>query len=112
LLRSTPANEVGLHSEYKKSAFKRTLGSLDSKDLKRAIESLSKRVDKHFNDVSNPSAENAQVLENVWKACADDLHRLTRHWAELVEKCYPDLKLEYSSEEVDNLFRRFKPTTP
>lgn len=50
---------------------------------------LYKRVDKHFGDISNPSAEHADVIKTVWKACEDEMQRLTLSWKVLVNKCYP-----------------------
>lgn len=82
---------------------------MDSKDLKRAIESLGKRVDKHFNDVSNPSAENRIVVTTVWSACENDFMVQTTRWANMVERCYSDLRMEYSTDDIKNFFRRFSP---
>jgi len=55
LLRNTPANEVSLHAAYTKSAAKKATSSMNTKDLRKAIETMSKRVEKHFFDVSNPA---------------------------------------------------------
>lgn len=50
---------------------------------------LYKRVDKHFGDVLNPSAEHTAVIKEVWKACEAEMQRLTAAWKGLIEKCYP-----------------------
>jgi hypothetical protein len=46
---------VSLHSAYTKSSAKKATGSLTGKDLRKAVETLSKRVEKHFTDIENPS---------------------------------------------------------
>lgn len=91
LLRTTPPTEVSLHSAYTKSALRRTLSDLRAKDLRKAVDALYKRVDKHFGDasVTNPSAEHVVVLKTVWTACEDEMQRLTSVWRGLIEKCYP-----------------------
>jgi hypothetical protein len=89
LLRTTPPTEVSLHSAYTKSAVRRALSDLRAKDVRKAVDALYKRVDKHFGDVSSPSAEHTAVLKTVWKACEDELQRLTAAWKGLIDKCYP-----------------------
>lgn len=89
LLRTTPPTEVNLHGAYTKASLKRATADLRSKDLRKAVEVLYKRVDKHFGDVLNPSAEHADVIKTVWKACEDEVLRLTKVWKGLIEKCYP-----------------------
>jgi exocyst complex component 1 len=91
LLRTTPPTEVSLHSAYTKSALRRTLSDLRAKDLRKAVDALYKRVDKHFGDasVTNPSAEHVIVLKAVWTACENEMQRLTSVWRGLIEKCYP-----------------------
>ena len=90
LLRTTPPTEVSLHSAYTKSSLRRILSDVRPKDLRKAIDALYKRVDKHFGaDISSPSAEHTDVLKTVWKACEEELTRLTTNWRTLVQKCYP-----------------------
>lgn len=90
LLRTTPPTEVSLHSAYTKSSLRRVLSDVRAKDLRKAIDALYKRVDKHFGaDISSPAAEHTDVLKTVWKACEDELSRLTTNWKGLVQKCYP-----------------------
>lgn len=97
-----------MHGAYTKSALKRAISSLSAKDLRKAVETLFKRVDKHFNDPSIASAENAEVLETVWKACEQEVLRMTREWRSLIAKCYPQesVNLEFTQEDVGNAFKR------
>lgn len=87
LLRTTPPTEVSLHSAYTKSALRRTLNDLRAKDLRKAIDALYKRVDKHFGDVSTTGP--VLVLKTVWGATEEEMQRLTTAWKGLIEKCYP-----------------------
>jgi exocyst complex component 1 len=111
LLRTTPPNEISLHSAYTKSSLKRTIASFDLKDLRKATEALSKRVDKHFNDVLNPSVENAEAIRTVWRSCEDEMVRLTKSWRGLISKCYESdkVQLEFGEEDVRGVFKKFKP---
>lgn len=48
LLRSTPASEVTLHTQYARHAWKRVAKEYTTKDLRKSVEVLSRRVQKHF----------------------------------------------------------------
>lgn len=50
LLHSTPANEVSLHSAYSRQAAKRLVKEYSAKDVRKAVEALSRRVQKHFDE--------------------------------------------------------------
>ncbi|GAA6059402.1 hypothetical protein JCM10212_003634 [Sporobolomyces blumeae] len=107
LLRTTPPTEVTLHSAYTKSSLRRVLSDVRAKDLRKAVDALYKRVDKHFGaDISSPSAEHLDVLKTVWSACEEELTRLVSNWKGLVQKCYPDEKvgLEVSRTDIHNFF--------
>lgn len=54
-LRSTRPTEVQMHSAYTKSSAKKACGSVSNKEMRKGIEALSKRVEKHFTDISSPS---------------------------------------------------------
>lgn len=108
LLRTTPPTEVSLHSAYSKQAVRRTLSDLRAKDLRKAVDALYKRVDKHFGDASNPAESHNDVLRTVWKACEDEMQRLVTSWRGLIEKCYPDdkVQLEFGNLEVRDFFAK------
>lgn len=59
------------------------------KDIRKAVDALYKRVDKHFGDVLNPSAEHADVIKTVWKACEEETVKMFAKWRSLIERCYP-----------------------
>lgn len=111
LLRTTPPSEVSLHSQFTKSALKRVVSSLDRKDLRKSVEALSKRVEKHFIDITNPSAENAVVVGNVWNACEAEVGRLAALWKGLLERCYEKegVVLDFGAEDVSGAFGKYKP---
>ncbi|BGP23018.1 exocyst complex, component Exoc1 [Rhodotorula toruloides] len=108
LLRTTPPTEVSLHSAYTRSALRRVTAEVRAKDLRKAIDALYKRVDKHFGvDVANQAAEHTDVLKTVWKACEDEVTKTIVEWKSLVAKCYPDEKgggIEVARQEIHTFF--------
>ncbi|KAH9818614.1 exocyst complex component Sec3-domain-containing protein [Melampsora americana] len=107
LLRTTSPSEISMHSQYTKSALKRALSSFDKKDLKKSIEALGKRVEKHFNDLANPSA----VMNTVWSACEAELRKWIEEWNGVIVKCYgaETHGLEIGVEDVKVSFLKYKP---
>lgn len=91
LLRTMPPTEVSLHTAYTRSALRRVTGELRAKDLRKAVDALYKRVDKHFGgDFANQAADqHTDVLKTVWKACEEEVVRLFAAWKGLIAKCYP-----------------------
>ncbi|GAA6036999.1 hypothetical protein JCM8097_005501 [Rhodosporidiobolus ruineniae] len=109
LLRTTPPTEVSLHGAYTRSSLRRVTSDVRAKDLRKAVDALYKRVDKHFGgDVASPAAEQNEVLRTVWKACEDEMQRLVGNWKGLVAKCYPDEKsggIEVDRNELHSFFK-------
>jgi hypothetical protein len=55
---------------HSKSTFKKVLASYDSKEIRRGIEALKKRVEKHFGDADDPGLSRglvAKVIQNCEK---------------------------------------------
>ncbi|WVQ80381.1 hypothetical protein IAT38_002486 [Cryptococcus sp. DSM 104549] len=115
LLQTTPANEVSLHQSYNRSALKKVLKDHGAKDMRKAVEAMSKRVDKHFADDEDPGSNsaagaNAQLIQTVWQAVTQELVRETTRAQGIVAKSYADsgLGLEYSGADVDAVCKKAK----
>lgn len=84
--------------------------------MRRNIDGLYKRVEKHFDGEDSNAPVPAQsgaagpVLLGVWKACEEELVRLTEKWVQLISQCYSDsgVSLEYTSGDVRAAFRRHR----
>lgn len=107
LLRSTPASEVSLHSAFNKQAAKRLVKDYSSKDIRKSIEALCKRVTKHFDeeeitslaeglngasnlhDASGISAEEIiEVLGLVWRSLEDGFTFECERMQRILRECY------------------------
>lgn len=116
LLPTTPATEVALHSHFSRSSAKKLVRDLSQKDVRKAIEALSKRIQKHFDDedasTALTDAELTHVLQQVWYTTQDmftaEVDRLSR----ILLTCYPQsgLGLEISTQDVRRLFQTLAPT--
>ncbi|CAG8567139.1 5970_t:CDS:10, partial [Diversispora eburnea] len=66
LLRTTAApEEVGFRLQYNKVALKKIVSSYPGKEIKKGLESLYKRVDKHF-------TEEEGLLQVVWRSIEEE----------------------------------------
>jgi hypothetical protein len=113
LLRTTPANEVSLHQSYSRSALKKMLKDFTSKDMRKAVETMSRRVDKHFtadDDGSSIDPATAALIQSVWKALTAELKRETRRDADIIANSYGDsgLSLDFGQADVEAACKRMK----
>ncbi|KAF8330358.1 exocyst complex component Sec3-domain-containing protein [Cantharellus anzutake] len=113
LLTTTAPSEVHNHSNYSKSALKRILKEYTAKDIRRHVEALHKRVEKHFSTAAETSAEaegqslaSGPVMVGVWKACEEEMIRDTNTFRRLIEQCYKSdgMSLEYTVSDIEQHF--------
>jgi exocyst complex component 1 len=117
LLKTTAPTEVLSNTSYSKSALKKVVKDYDSKDIRKHVDALFKRVEKHFDEASEKTTEDKSgaipagtVLVGVWRACEEELLRLTALFNKHISQCYADsgVSLEYSVSDVENAFKRHR----
>jgi len=111
LLQTTAPSEISNNSSYNRSSLKRTLKDYSAKDLKRLIDTLYKRVEKHFSaegDDSGSAAQSDGALSSVWSACEDETVSATQRFEDLINQCYGTLgiSLDFSVSDVKAAFKR------
>ena len=87
-----------------------------TKDVKKHVDTLFKRVEKHFTDASETTTAEVNgmaagtVLVGVWKACEDELLRITELFAKRISQCYQSsgISLEYTAADVEAAFKRHR----
>jgi len=83
-----------------------------SKDIKKYIDALAKRVEKHFTESTEKDdiagIASGKILNAVWKACEDEFTKLTESWMTRISQFYSDgsVSLEYTASEAEGAFRR------
>jgi hypothetical protein len=117
LLKTTAPSEVPNNGNYSKSSLKKVLKEYHAKDIRKHVDTLFKRVEKHFTEASEKiTTEEASnilpgtVIAGVWKACEEELVRITEFFNKRIAQCYPNsgVSLEYSSSDVEAAFRRHR----
>lgn len=120
LLKTTAPSEVSSNSSYSKSALKKVVKEYSAKDVRKHIDALFKRVEKHFTEASEKTTTEdtsggtgiapGTVMVGVWKACEEELLRITDLFAKRISQCYKDsgIALEYTPTDVEAAFRKHR----
>ena len=93
---------------------KRVVKEYNSKDIKKHVDALFKRVEKHFTDEnageSTVTARAGVALAGVWKVCEEEVMRITDLFSKRISQCYSDagVSLEYSRSDVEIAFKRHR----
>ena len=84
----------------------------NSKDIKKYIDALAKRVEKHFAETiekdDGAGITSGRILNAVWKACEDEFLKLTETWMTRISQFYGDgsISLEYTGSDAEGAFQR------
>ncbi|GAA5808968.1 hypothetical protein MFLAVUS_002368 [Mucor flavus] len=91
---STP-EEVSFHMNYNKTQLRRVITMYPPKEIKKSLEQLYKRVDKHF-------SEEEGLLQVVWRGIQEEFIRQHEKMEDLIRKCYPDAgaHLEFTIQDL------------
>lgn len=107
-------NEIASNSSFNKGALRKVTKDCNSKDIKKHIDSLAKRVEKHFTeglekDDAASGVTSAKLLSTVWKACESELLKLTQQWSSQISQLYGEgVSLDFTIGDVETAFRRQK----
>ncbi|KAI7899871.1 exocyst complex component Sec3-domain-containing protein [Cokeromyces recurvatus] len=91
---NTP-EEVSFHMNYNKTQLRKVIMSYPPKEIKKSLEQLYKRVDKHF-------SEEEGLLQVVWRGIQEEFIRQHEKMEDLIRKCYPDagVQLEFTIQDL------------
>ena len=100
-LQTSPADEIPVHASFSRSALKKVLKDIGAKDMRKAVDAMAKRVDKHFADEEEDAASTA-LVQTVWREVTNELKREAGRAQELIGKVYPDAGgIEFGANEVE-----------
>lgn len=123
VLKTTAPSEVASKSTYSKSALKKVVKEYTAKDIRKLVETLFKRVEKHFDEASETTTTketststgiaSGTVLVGVWKACEEELLRMTDYFSKRINQCYGStgVTLEYTAADVEAAFKKHRITS-
>ncbi|KIY45788.1 hypothetical protein FISHEDRAFT_48677 [Fistulina hepatica ATCC 64428] len=117
LLKSISPPDVANNGSYNRSALKKVVKEYNVKDVRKHVDALFKRVEKHFTEASEKTTTEESggiapgtVMVGVWQACEEELLRITDLFTKRITQCYPDsgITLEYTTRDVKDAFKRHR----
>jgi hypothetical protein len=102
---STPPSTIAARASHSKVTFKRLLSTYDSKEIKRGIETLKKRVEKHFGDADDPNLSKGLVAK-VLDACEKYYENVEKRLVTISTEIYDgEVAIEWTMTDVNSSFR-------
>jgi len=92
-------SEIGYQMAFSKQELRKVIGLYPTREVKRGLESLYKKVEKHLSDESN-------LLQVVWRAMQGEFIRQLESLEEMIRRCYPGalIALDFSVAEILEAF--------
>ena len=85
---------------------KKVLSSYDAKEIKRGVEMLKKRVEKHFGDADDPGLSRSLVLK-VLRECEIRYENVWDRTRRIIDTVYEgQLEMEWRKEDAVTMFRK------
>jgi hypothetical protein len=115
-VQSNPADDVTARISFSTSAFRKVLSHYDTKEIRKGIDLLHKRVDKHFGQVSDdgdavysargPVIAKALVQE-VWSKSQNEYIEIVELCKRISSAYYPEgVQMEFSVTDVNEAFAK------
>ena len=103
---SSPAT-IATRASHSRSTFKKILSNHDAKEIRRGIETLKKRVEKHFGDGDDTAGLSRELVTKVCKECEAKYLDIGERVNKLVKEVYEgSLEVEWRREDVIAAFRK------
>lgn len=104
--RGASALSIAQRSSHSRSVFKKLVHSYDAKEIRKGIEALKKRVDKHFGDADDPSISRDLVFK-VLKECEKKYSDVYDRSIRINQDVYSgEVEADWGPNEVSAAFRR------
>lgn len=102
----TSAQSIAARSSHSRSVFKKLVHSYDGKEIRKGIDALKKRVDKHFGDADDPNISRSLVLK-VFKECEDKYEDVYERTVRINQDIYTgEVDIDWGKNEIKAAFGR------
>lgn len=103
---NNPSASIASRASHSRSTFKKLLGAHDAREIRRGIETLRKRVEKHFGDADEAELSRALVAK-VLRQCEAFYIGVRERLGKVITEVYEDsLEMDWKREDVVVAFRR------
>lgn len=93
-------DEISFQLAFSKQELRKVLQSVNMKDVKRGLEDMYRKIEKHASDIES------NLIQVIWHAMQDEFLSQYKIIQTMIERCYPssDLYLSFSIEDVLRVF--------
>ena len=97
---------IANRASHSRSTFKKILSSYDSKEVSKGIDTLKKRVVKHYGEADDPNLSQS-LIAKVFRECGERYVSVYDRTAKIVADVYEgSLDIEFKREDIPLAFRR------
>ncbi|KAI2802780.1 hypothetical protein RDWZM_001067 [Blomia tropicalis] len=98
--------EIGYQLAFSKQELRKVIKDCNLKDIKKGLEEMYKRVEKHVSDPEN------NLIQVIWRSMQEEFITQYKSIEEMIERCYPqsNIKLSFSIADVLNVFSEIAQT--
>ncbi|PYH41430.1 GTP-Rho binding exocyst subunit SEC3 [Aspergillus saccharolyticus JOP 1030-1] len=99
-------SDIASRPSYSRSVAKKVMAAYDGKEIRRGIEGLKKRVEKHFGDADDPGLSRSLVLK-VLRECEGRYGEAYDRTRRIIDTVYEgQLELEWRKEDAAAMFQK------
>jgi exocyst complex component 1 len=92
---------------HSRSSAKKVLNSYDVKEVRKGVEALKKRVEKHFGDVDDPALMSKSLITRVFDECGTRYAHAWDRMKAIIDNVYDgSLEIDWRKEEIVAMFKR------
>jgi hypothetical protein len=99
---------IATKPSHSRTSAKKILTNHDLKEIRKGVETLKKRVEKHFGDVDDPANTTSKsLITRVFDECAARYSHAHDRMKGIIDSVYEgNLEMEWRKEEVTAMFKR------
>ncbi len=101
-----PPSNIATRASHSRSTAKKVFSAYDSKEIRRGVETLKKRVEKHFGDADDPGLSRS-LVSKVLRELESRYGLVWERATKINEVVYENsLEVEWKRDEIASAFRR------
>ena len=102
------ATNIANRTSHSRSVFKKVVAANDTRELRRGIDALKKRISKHFGEADDVAALSKGLVTKVLRECEKKYVEVWERTKRITEEVYPGsgVELEWRKEDIGVNFRR------
>jgi len=98
---------IATKPSHSRSSAKKILAAHDVKEVRKGVETLKKRIEKHFGDVDDPANISKSLITRVFDECGTRYAHAHDRMKAIIDSVYDgNLEIEWRKEEVSAMFKR------